>query len=66
MRRHFQQPLALDLDDVPHELLGREHQLEVDHPSGKVFKHAAVRMNGHGLKCDLKNLESIVHYSLLE
>ena len=32
---HLKQPLVLDLYDVPHELLGGEHQLMVDDPPEK-------------------------------
>ena len=50
MGRNLEQPFALNLDDVPHELFRREDQLEVDDPSREVLKHAAVWMDCHSLE----------------
>ena len=57
MRRNLQQPLALDLNHVPHELLRCEDQLEVDDPPREFFEHAAVRMDSYTLK---KNCDALV------
>ena len=38
MRGDFQQPLALNLDELPHVLFGREDEFVVDHPTRQCFE----------------------------
>lgn len=49
MRRNLQQPLALDLDHLPHELFRREHELVVQHPSRQLLEQRGVRVDHHRL-----------------
>ena len=46
----FDQPLWFDLDHVPHELFGCEHQLVVDHPLCQLLEEAGARMAVDGLR----------------
>jgi hypothetical protein len=47
--RHLNQPGVLDLDDLPHVLLGGEDELVVDEPPGQGLEQTTVGVDVHGL-----------------
>ena len=49
VRRHLDKPAALDLDHLPHVLLGGEHELVVDEPAWQRLEQAAVWVYVHCL-----------------
>mmetsp|Transcript_10769 Transcript_10769/g.44556 ORF Transcript_10769/g.44556 Transcript_10769/m.44556 type:complete len:220 (-) Transcript_10769:4588-5247(-) len=49
VRRHLDQPVRLDLDDVAHVLLGGQHELEVRDPARHGLGEAAGRVDVHRL-----------------
>jgi len=62
MRCDFEQPRVLDLDHLPHELLGGEDKFVVDDPARSVFGQTAVWVNGDRLLV----LHGLVHSTLAE
>jgi len=62
MRRDFDEPRRVDLDDVSHELLLGEHELEVQHPPRHLLVQTRARVHVHLLAV----LDGLVGAALLE